>query len=44
MHDTTVLNSLAEQVERVERVSWIKVLGEEPKAKVTLQFKSILQI
>jgi len=44
MQDTAVLNSPAEQVEHVERVSWIKVLGEEPKAKVRLKFRSILQI
>lgn len=33
MQDTAVLNSPAEQVEHVERVSWIKDLRREAKSK-----------
>lgn len=44
MQDTAVLNSPAEQVEHVERVFWIKVLGGQPKVKVRLKFRSILWI
>lgn len=39
-----MLNSPAEQGEQVERLSWIKGLGEEPEAKARLKFGSIPQM